>query len=523
MSAESVPAKPYIRPGPRTFVRSLLHWRPKTGLWALLVILTLGSLLTAGYLRTGETITVVINGLPRPVRTHQTTVGDLLCEMGIVLQPEDIVQPAPDTPLHAGQVVLVRQARAVSIQADGRTISLRTHEQSVAAILQQAGVSVGIYDRVMVDGRDVNLSPDPQATISSSRAVSGRGVGHASMLSGLSGSSGDPPPLQIAVRRAMPLYLSDDGATSILYTTLPTVGEALRAEGITLYLGDEVHPSLGSRVSSGMRVYIQRARPVEITVDGRTIRSRTRRQTVAEVLAEQGITLMGRDYVEPDLAAPVTDDMRIRVVRVQETTVIEQEPIPFETAWQPDAEMELDQRRLVQEGADGVHRSRLRVIYHDGREVSRTLEDEWVAVEPTTRIIAYGTKIVIRDLETPDGTFQYWRKIRMLATAYTEASCGKDPDHPYYGITYLGWRMRHGIVAVDPRVVNLRSRVYVFGYGEGVAGDTGGAIKGHRIDLGYDVDNYVPWYRWEDVYVLTPVPPANRIHWILPNWPRERR
>jgi len=520
LNAETVPIEPSICPGPRTFVRSLLHWRPRTGLWALPIILIVGSLLTAGYLRTGETITVVVNGLPRSVRTHQTTVGGLLREMGIALHPEDIVQPASDASLGAGQIVIVRRARAVSIQADGRTISLRTHEPSVAAILRQARVSVGLHDQVMVDGREVNLIPDSEATASLSRTVSDRSRGWASMLPE---PSGDHSSLQIEVRRAIPVYLDDDGAVSKLCTTLPTVGEALRAEGITLYLGDEVHPSLGSRVSSGMRVYIRRARPVKITVDGRTLKSRTRRQTVAEVLAEQGITLIGRDYVEPDLDTPVTDDMRIRVVRVQEAVAIEQEPIPFETAWQPDAEMELDQRRLMQEGADGVTRRRLRMIYHDGQEISRTLEDEWVAVEPTTRIIAYGTKIVIRELETPDGTFQYWRKIRMLATAYTEATCGKEPDHPHYGITYLGWKMRHGIVAVDPRVINLRSKVYVFGYGEGVAADTGGAIKGHHIDLGYDVNNFVPWYRWVDVYVLTPVPPANRIPWILPNWPRERR
>ena len=515
----------HIRPGLRTFVLTLVQWRPRAGLWALLVILLIGSLLTVGYMRTGAPVTVVVNGLPREVYTHQTTVEGLLREMGIVLRPEDVVHPAPQAELQVGQVVVVRQARTVHIEADGHEIALRTHEQAVAAILQQAGVSVGVHDRVLVDGQEVALLPAAEAekeallTSSPSRAVSGRGAEASALPSRTAGEVS----LRIVVRRAKPVYLDDDGVASVLYTTMSTVGEALRAEGITLYLGDEVHPSLGSRVSSGMRIYIRRARPVEITVDGRTIKSRTRRQTVGEVLAEQGIALVGNDYVEPAPHAPVTDDMQIRVVRVQEKTVIEQEPIPFETAWQPDPDMELDQRRLVQEGANGVHRRRWRVVYHDGREVSRDLEDEWVAVEPTTKIIAYGTKIVIRELQTPDGTFQYWRKIRMLATAYTEATCGKDPDHPYYGITYLGWKMRHGIVAVDPRVINLRSKVYVFGYGEGVAADTGGAIKGQRIDLGYDVDNFVPWYHWVDVYLLTPVPPADRINWILPNWPRERR
>jgi 3D (Asp-Asp-Asp) domain-containing protein len=82
--------------------------------------------------------------------------------------------------------------------------------------------------------------------------------------------------------------------------------------------------------------------------------------------------------------------------------------------------------------------------------------------------------------------------------------------------------MRHGIVAVDPRVIRLLSELYVPGYGRGTAADTGGMIKGRHIDLGYDVDNFVMHYRWGYVYVLTPVPSANRIRWILPDFPRER-
>jgi 3D (Asp-Asp-Asp) domain-containing protein len=74
--------------------------------------------------------------------------------------------------------------------------------------------------------------------------------------------------------------------------------------------------------------------------------------------------------------------------------------------------------------------------------------------------------------------------------------------------------MRHGIVAVDPSVIRLGSQVYVPGYGVGLAGDTGGAIYGRRIDLGYDDSNLVLWYRWVDVYLLTPVP--NSINYLSP-------
>ena len=60
------------------------------------------------------------------------------------------------------------------------------------------------------------------------------------------------------------------------------------------------------------------------------------------------------------------------------------------------------------------------------------------------------------------------------------------------------------------------------GYGRGVAADTGGMIIGRHIDLGYDVDNFVMWFEWGYVYVLTPIPPPNQIRWILPDFPRGR-
>ena len=61
-------------------------------------------------------------------------------------------------------------------------------------------------------------------------------------------------------------------------------------------------------------------------------------------------------------------------------------------------------------------------------------------------------------------------------------------------------------MAVDTNWIQLGTNVYVPGYGTALAGDTGGKIKGKRIDLGFDDDNLQLWYRWVDVYLLTPVP-----------------
>jgi 3D (Asp-Asp-Asp) domain-containing protein len=226
--------------------------------------------------------------------------------------------------------------------------------------------------------------------------------------------------------------------------------------------------------------------------------------------------------VEPAADEALARGVRVTVVRVYDEYYVEEVPIAYETRWEPNPEMEIDLQQIVQWGSEGARRRQVRVHYENGVELHRAEEAEWVAREPSHRIIEYGTKIVQRQLETPNGTVTYWRKLRMLATSYNAPTAGVSRDASYYGYTRLGWRARFGIVAVDPRVIALESNVYVPGYGTAVAGDTGGGILGRRVDLCYDDDNLVHWYKWVDVYLLTPVPPASQINWIVANTPRER-
>lgn len=76
------------------------------------------------------------------------------------------------------------------------------------------------------------------------------------------------------------------------------------------------------------------------------------------------------------------------------------------------------------------------------------------------------------------------RTVYMVATGYTA-----DPaeNYPYGGEpSYIGLPLSRGIVAVDPNVIPMGTKLYVDGYGEAIAADQGGAIKGNRIDLFFD-------------------------------------
>jgi uncharacterized protein YabE (DUF348 family)/3D (Asp-Asp-Asp) domain-containing protein len=418
----------------------------------------------------------------------------------------------------------------VTIVDGGAVRTVRTLEQAVNDVLDEAGIELGPGDRVRVNGQRASDASDdvaagwmasgiPRPRAASLYVASNRGE-RSFAVSHL--------PLHIEVQRAKMVHLVvagagvDSGVEQTLHTRAETLGQALAEAQIPLHLGDWVHPGLDTLVTTGLGAFVQRGASVAVVVDGRTLAARTQAATVGEVLAELGVSLMGQDYSEPALDTGVQNGLRVRVVRVVERTTVEQKEIPYETEWIADPSLELDQRRLDDAGAKGIIRRRYKVVYHDGQEVDRYLEEEWTAQEPRPRRIVYGTRIVVRTLETPDGPIEYWRRIRVFLTAYTAATCGKAPDDPGYGITRLGWKMRHGIIAVDPRVIRLRSQLYVPGYGPGIAGDTGGGIKGRHIDLGYEEGHMVHHYWWGYVYVRTPVPPPSQIPWTLPDYPRER-
>ncbi len=488
-------------------------WRLWLAVLCLLAVAWAGSRL---YWATGTPVLVTVDEQSLSLRTHQRTVAGLLDELGVRLHPQDLVQPDLSTAVSPGLAVSVRRARPVRVDVDGQVFYVRTQGRTLRDLLHEAGIDYSPYDAIQIEGQPVASldSPLPPPAVYPARA---------SYLAGLPWARQEIRPLYVIVRRAVPLRVRDGNAEYIIRTTARTVGEALLRERVILYLGDLVRPGLGSRVVPGLRVYIERSVPFSVRVDGHEIRTRTRQRTVADALAELGIVLGAADIVEPSLSAELKSDLTVSITRVSERIEVEQSAVPYPIVWVPDDELEIDQRRVDVAGQEGLTKRRFRVVYHDGQLVSRTLEDEWVAQEPITRVIAYGRKIVLHTLETPDGPITYWRKIRMLATSYSPSTAGVSLDDGYFGRTRLGWRLRKGIVAVDPSLIKLGSKVYVPGYGIADAADTGGLIRGRRIDLGFEDHNLEWWYRWVDVYLLAPPPPRYQIQWVLPDWPRERQ
>ncbi len=103
-----------------------------------------------------------------------------------------------------------------------------------------------------------------------------------------------------------------------------------------------------------------------------------------------------------------------------------------------------------------------------------------------------------------------WKTLVMEATAYDPGPSANGQDNE--SRTFTGARARFGVVAVDPAVIPMKSLLYVEGYGPAQALDTGGDIKGMRIDLCFNSTHEArAWGRKKTrVFVLSGMSAAER-------------
>lgn len=156
----------------------------------------------------------------------------------------------------------------------------------------------------------------------------------------------------------------------------------------------------------------------------------------------------------------------------------------------------------LKEGQDGYSNAVTRDVSLFGKVLKQ--DDIYVTdvlKKPVDAFVVRGSAKGANPIIAPKETYAY-NTYDMEATAYDPSPESNSVE--WAGITALGWRTRYGIAAVDPRVIALKSLLYIDGYGFAWAGDTGGDIKGKRIDLCYNTTKEaLHWGRRKvRVYVL---------------------
>ncbi|SDJ82191.1 3D domain-containing protein [Natronincola ferrireducens] len=294
----------------------------------------------------------------------------------------------------------------------------------------------------------------------------------------------------MAIRKDVVLVC--DGNEINITTFGGTVESLLNKQGIEIGEEDKVIPELHERVTDGDRIVIHRAFEIQLVDGNEETTIVTSRKTVEEALNSLYIELGQMDKVQPDLQSTLEPGDTIRITRILKETITENQEIPYQTTIKYNDDLDYGKTTRIQEGRSGVKEILLEVTYEDGLEVSREVIEEKIIQEATNEIVEKGTS---RYLVTTRGDSRRYKDVIVMeASAYTAGyeSTGKTPGDPYYGITRSGTKVRPGVVAVDPRVIPLGTKLYIESmdrtpsYGIASAEDTGGAIRGNKIDLFFE-------------------------------------
>lgn len=230
----------------------------------------------------------------------------------------------------------------------------------------------------------------------------------------------------------------------------------------------------------------------EIDNNGTVKTYKTSCKTVKELLSDLKIKFDDDDIVIPDLDTELKSEGKISIIKVDVKVIEKEVEAPFKTIKKKNKELTHKQSKILIQGVNGKNKVKCKEYYAGDKLIKEEVIHVETIVKPIDQVFEEGTK----DVFTNDrGDFTARKAIKMVATAYEAGprSTGKRPGDKGYGITASGARAKRGTVAVDPRVIPLGTKLYVKSltpgvpdYGFAIAQDTGGAIKGNKIDLFMD-------------------------------------
>ncbi|WP_214885808.1 MULTISPECIES: 3D domain-containing protein [unclassified Exiguobacterium] len=307
------------------------------------------------------------------------------------------------------------------------------------------------------------------------------------------------------------------GQIESIQTRERTVEDVLLRYGVTVRDGDTVYPSVRTPVTNGMTIRYQPVVVVNLIVGQDALTIYTMATDVKQLLTDENIDVTESDTVIPALSTSIREGLTITVNTNRDVVQYESQLIPFEVVEEEDETLDEGVKQTVQVGVPGLERTRYALTVENGTITNRTKTEVETLRKTTPQIIKVGTKEVVESTTEPTTAdesspfipeaeveiveapktddvldFSSAKQLLVEATAYT--------NNPEDTVTYNGRVLtRSGydvtdtilfegmrIIAVDPAIIPLGTRVYVEGIGMAIALDTGSAIKGQKIDIMMD-------------------------------------
>lgn len=358
--------------------------------------------------------------------------------------------------LFSSFVVFEATKAEVVITNNGEEQVVHTHKNTVEELFTDVGITVGAHDA---------LSHEKDAPIENG--------------------------MNIDYKTAKQVTVSIDGTAETFYTTKDTIQGFYKEQNLSFSQHDDVSHKGTEKIKDGLEINIKKSYDVAIDDGGEQLTVPTTGGTVGEVLKANDIELNEDDRIKPDLNKTVTKDTNIEIVRVTMETEEVEEVVAFDTEKKQDNTLQKGKEKVITQGQDGKVVKKFKVTKENGKEVARKLVEEETTKESVNQVVAIGTKepvqesksnlVTLSNKSTSAPAPSSGKTLTVTASAFT-ATCGGCSGYTATGIN-LKANPNMKVIAVDPNIIPLGSKVWVEGYGVAVAGDTGGAINGNRIDV----------------------------------------
>lgn len=368
----------------------------------------------------------------------------------------------------------------IDITQNGEKETVTTHSKTVGKLLDELGISLGAHDDISYD---VNTSIEDG--------------------------------MEIILKQAKQIYVTVNKEEQEFFTTTDTIGEFLEEEDLGFSKHDDVSFHLQDAIVAGMSLSVETAYQVTVDDAGEKVKVWTTGGSIGDLLDQHHIELSKADKVKPGIDKKLEEDTQIKITRVETDTDEVKESIAFDTEKKEDSSLTEGKEKILSKGEKGTLIKTYEVTKENGKEVNRELLEEQVEKDSQKQVVAIGTKQIDQPKETESNLVTLadesdkktkssntntktkrkkssntnssnnsgGKVLSMTASAYS-ADCRGCSGITATGINLKSKKNRNmKLIAVDPDVIPLGTKVWVEGYGNAVAGDTGGAIQGNRIDV----------------------------------------